>query len=78
METGQLAVSQRSQNTTVNQEQRMKTEQKEAVEKFYDSEERGKIVSLLNCRYNYDILYILQPVPKSCINIYYALWWERS
>ena len=28
METGQLAVSQRSQNTTVNQEQRMKTEQK--------------------------------------------------
>ena len=43
METGQLAVSQRSQNTTVTQEQRMKTEQKEAVEKFYDSEERGMI-----------------------------------
>lgn len=40
---GQLAVSQRSQNTTVNQEQQMKTEQKEAVEKFYDSEERGMI-----------------------------------
>ena len=43
METGQLALSQISQNTTVNQEQRMKTEQKEAVEKFYDSEERGMI-----------------------------------
>ena len=40
---GQLAVNQRSQNTTVNQEQQMKTEQKEAVEKFYDSEERGTI-----------------------------------
>lgn len=40
---GQLAVNQRSQNTTVNQEQQMKTEQKEAVQKFYNSEERGMI-----------------------------------
>jgi len=40
---GQLAVNQRSQNTTVNQEQQMKTEQKEAVEKFYNSEEREMI-----------------------------------
>lgn len=43
-----------------------------------DSEERGEIVSLLKCRYNYDILYILQPVPKSYINICYALWRKRS